>query len=53
MSPERRQAVPARATAATSARRRGRLPRPAKATNKTHTVARDEEAVARPASTRA
>jgi len=47
---ERRQAVPARATAATSARRRGR---PAKTTSKTRTVARGEEAVARRASTRA
>jgi hypothetical protein len=35
MPPERRLAVPARATAATSARRRGRRPRPAKATSKT------------------
>jgi hypothetical protein len=50
MPPERRQAAPARATAATSARQRAR---PAKATSKTRTVARDEEAVTRRASTRA
>jgi hypothetical protein len=53
MPAKRRQAVRARATAATSAQRRRWLPRPAKATSKTRAVARDEEAVARSASTRA
>jgi hypothetical protein len=53
MPAKRRQAVRARSSNAMCVRRRRRLPRPAKATSKTRTVARDEEAVARRASTRA